>query len=91
MTMIDATSYGSNSNNENRMPYLGKVFNVSEQEIKVGTPFGGMVYIDIDSSVPSGLKFEVDVKGVVDAPYFDLGKTTNEEWEIAKEGSRSIC
>lgn len=85
MTMIDATSYGSNSNNENRMPYLGKVFNVSEQEIKVGTPFGGMVYIDIDSSVPSGLKFEVDVKGVVDAPYFDLGKTTNEEWEIAKK------
>ncbi len=85
MTMVDAEDYNYNNNIENRMPYLGKTFSISQSEIKVGTPFGGMVYIDIDDSVPSGLKLEVDVKGVVDTPYFDLGKTTEEEWKIAKD------
>ncbi|HFD8686077.1 TPA: M60 family metallopeptidase, partial [Clostridium perfringens] len=45
---------------------------------------GGMIYIDIDDSVPSGLRFEVDVKGVVDTPYYDLGRTTDEEWKKSK-------
>ena len=85
MTMVDAEDYNYNNNIENRMPYLGKTFSISQSETKVGTPFGGMVYIDIDDSVPSGLKLEVDVKGVVDTPYFDLGKTTEEEWKIAKD------
>lgn len=84
MTMVDAEEYEHNKDAENRMPYLGKTFSVSQSETKVGTPFGGMVYIEIDDSVPSGLNFEVDVKGVVDAPYFDLGKTTAEEWAVSK-------
>lgn len=85
MTLVDATEYWCNSNEENRMPYLGKTFNISQNETKVGTPFGGMVYIFIDESVPSGLNLEVDIKGVVDTPYYDLGRTTKEEWEISKD------
>ena len=56
MTIVDAVDYNYNNNIENRMPYLGKTFSVSQNETKVGTPFGGMIYIDIDDSVPSGLK-----------------------------------
>ena len=84
MTMVNAEDYNYNNNNQNRMPYLGKTFSVNESETKVGTPFGGMIYIDIDDSVPSGLRFEVDVKGVVDTPYYDLGRTTDEEWKKSK-------
>ena len=85
MTMIDAEDYTFNNNDENRMPYLGKVFSINEKETKVGTPFGGMVYLEVDDSVPSGLNLEVDVKGVVDTPYYDLGKTTSEEWKKSKD------
>ena len=84
MTMVNAEDYNYNNNNQNRMPYLGKTFSVNNSETKVGTPFGGMLYIDIDDSVPSGLRFEVDVKGVVDTPYYDLGRTTDEEWKESK-------
>lgn len=84
MTMVDAVDYNYNKGDENRMPYLGKTFSISQNETKIGTPFGGMVYLEIDDSVPSGLNFEVEVKGVVDTPYYDLGKTTYEEWKISK-------
>ena len=40
MTMVDAEEYYYNHSNENRMPYLGKTFSISETETKVGTPFG---------------------------------------------------
>lgn len=84
MNSVDATDFGVNNKDENRMPYLGKIFNINGKETKVGTPFGGMIYIDVDESVPSGLDFQVEVSGVVDAPYFQLGKTTNEEWQNIK-------
>ena len=89
MTMVDAEEYYYNHSNENRMPYLGKTFSISETETKVGTPFGGMVFIEIAESVPSGANIEVDIKGVVDTPYYDLGKTTAEE--CCKRCTRYIC
>ena len=84
MTMVNAEDFNYNNNEQNRMPYLGKTFSIKESETKVGTPFGGMVYIDIDESIPSGLKLEVDIKGVIDTPYYDLGRTTDEEWKSSK-------
>ncbi len=80
----NAEEYYYNSNDENRMPYLGKVFSITEQETNVGTPFGGMVYLEVGSNVPSGLNLEVEISGVVDAPYYDLGRTTEEEWKVAQ-------
>ena len=85
MTMVDAVEFSHNNGDENRMPYLGKRFSVTEKETKVGTPFGGMVFIEISESIPSGANIEVDIKGVVDTPYYDLGKTTAEEWKVAKD------
>ncbi len=85
MTMVDAVEFSHNNGDENRMPYLGKRFSVTERETKVGTPFGGMVFIEISESIPSGANIEVDIKGVVDTPYYDLGKTTAEEWKVAKD------
>ena len=83
--MVDAEQYSHNHGSENRMPCLGKRFSISERETKVGTPFGGMVFIEIADSIPSGTNIEVDIKGVVDTPYYDLGKTTAEEWKVAKD------
>ena len=80
MTMVDATNYTYNQGTNNRMPYLGKTFSVSERETQVGTPFGGMVFIEINSSVPSGLQ-------LVDSPYYDLGQTTSKEWKTAKDAA----
>ena len=54
MTMVNADGYAHNHGTENRMPYLGKTFSISEKETKVGTPFGGMVFIEIAESIPSG-------------------------------------
>ncbi len=85
LTQTNALEYGHNKDTENRMPYLGKTFSITENETKVGTPFGGMVYLNVDSSVPSGLNLEVEVTGAVDAPYFDLGRTTDEEWEVSQD------
>ena len=85
MTMIDATEYDYNHGKNNRMPYLGKKFSISQRETKVGTPFGGMVSVEIDAAVPSGLKCEVEVSGVVDTPYYQLDQTTAEEWKKAKK------
>ncbi len=85
MTMVDAERYSHNHGIENRMPYLGKTFSISESETKVGTPFGGMIFLNIAESVPSGANIEVDVMGVVDTPYYDLGKTTTEEWQASKD------
>lgn len=84
MTLVDALDYEHNKSDENRMPYLGKTFKISQLETKVGTPFGGMISIEIDESVPSGLNIEVNVSGVVDTPYYDLGKTTYKEWQESK-------
>lgn len=85
MTYVDAESYGYNSGSDNRMPYLSKEFSITENETKVGTPFGGLVCMEISDSIPSGLSLEVNIKGVVDTPYYDLGKTSSEEWLESRE------
>ena len=46
-----------------------------------------MVFIEIADSITSGANIEVDIKGVVDTTYYDLGKTTAEEWKVAKDAS----
>lgn len=80
----DAERYDLNNNTDNRMPYLGKTFAVNTKEVKVGTPFGGMIYAEIDDSIPSGMSLQMDITGVVDTPYYDLGRSTLEEWEIGR-------
>lgn len=86
-TMIDAEDYNENYGVNNRMSYLGKRFSVSEENTKVGTPFGGMVYLEVAESVPSGLQLEIQVTGVVDTPYYELGQTTVEEWETSRNAA----
>ena len=44
-----------------------------------------MVFIEIADSITSGANIEVDIKGVVDTTYYDLGKTTAEEWKVTKD------
>ncbi|MFN4242527.1 MAG: M60 family metallopeptidase [Tepidisphaerales bacterium] len=51
-------------------------------EERVGSPFGGLIYVD----VPAGRSGVVDVEidGAVEAPLFVLGETTAEQWQTAR-------
>lgn len=82
ITETNAEDYAKGG--KSRMPYLGYEFYANETEVKVGTPFGGMIYIQQSWNVPEGLEIPIKVTGAVDTPYYDLGRTTKEEWNIAK-------
>lgn len=82
ITETNADNYNKNNGNENRMPRLGKDFKTTSTETKVGTPFGGMVYVNL--SVEEGKTIPITVTGGVDSPYYDLGSTTLEQWKQAK-------
>jgi len=83
MVHTDALDYSHNHGTENRMPYLGKKFYPKEAVTKVGTHFGGMIFLYVAESVPQGLQLEFRITGVVDTPYYDLGQTTAAEWKEA--------
>ena len=80
----NADNYGRNNGVENRMPRLGKEFTITDTTTKVGTPFGGMVYLFCTTDTPDELTIPVTVSGAVDTPYYDLCSTTKEQWDIAK-------
>ena len=42
--------------------------------------FGGLIYVVVPRRGGRGLT-HVDIRGAVDAPYFVLGRTSNEEWQ----------
>ncbi|AQQ08702.1 hypothetical protein L21SP3_00491 [Sedimentisphaera cyanobacteriorum] len=62
-----------------RFPDITSSLNLSSNQTKAASAFGGLIYID----VPEGLKGKANImlKGAVQAPYFELGKTNNEQWE----------
>lgn len=84
LTETNADSYSKNNGKENRMPRLGKSFSMAGTQTKVGTPFGGMVYLQINTNVANGITIPVTVTGGIDTPYYDFGATTKEQWEQAK-------
>lgn len=80
----NADNYSKNNGNENRMPRLGISFTPTTTQTKMGSPFGGMIYVFIATNTPDGLTIPITVTGAVDTPYYDLGSTTNQEWDELK-------
>jgi hypothetical protein len=63
-----------------RWPSVSRLFALEGAETEVASPFGGLVYL-----VPRGDEaeaIEVELAGVVDAPFFKLGETG--DWEAAR-------
>jgi hypothetical protein len=78
----------TNTFNSKRMPYLTKTISgdiikskIQNDEFKIGSPFGGMIYIRTGGNMTSLLPFDVEIKGGVEAPIYIFGETTDEEWD----------
>lgn len=62
-----------------RMPRIDTVRDVTSNVTEIANAYGGLIYIQ----VPSGkdlAPFNVQIDGVIEAPYFVLGETTNQDW-----------
>jgi hypothetical protein len=63
-----------------RMPRVARSFSIDAEEVLVGSSFGGALYVNVGTE-QSGLgPFDVIFNNVVEAPFFILGETNNEEW-----------
>ncbi|BCM92674.1 hypothetical protein IAD21_04556 [Abditibacteriota bacterium] len=62
-----------------RSPEVSRTFPLSSATTEVGNPFGGLVYV----VVPEGLtgQINVTISGAVEAPLFELGKTSVADWK----------
>lgn len=62
-----------------RAPEISRAFPLTAASTEVANPFGGLVYL----VVPDGLTGEsnVSVSGAVEAPLFELGKTSVADWK----------
>ena len=62
------------------MPYQQLTFEIGQTEIQVGSPHGGLIMFN----APAGTQWtgdqNIEVNGAVQAPYFVLGQTTNDDW-----------
>ncbi|MCA9260612.1 MAG: M60 family metallopeptidase, partial [Planctomycetales bacterium] len=64
-----------------RLPFgVARSFDINAATVRVGSAFGGAIYVDVGKT-PAGLgEVVLNVAGAVAAPRFVLGRTTNEEW-----------
>ncbi len=63
----------------NRLPWIRSYFSFTEnREYTIGTPFGGLLYIDPGTSYD---KVKITVRGAVETPHYILGVTTPEYFD----------
>jgi len=67
-----------------RPPSIDRVFPMTAARLTVGNAYGGLIYIDVkpakESSGSKATPLKVEITGAAPAPYFVLGKTTDQEW-----------
>lgn len=63
-----------------RMPLIVRNDPLNETTTRTANPFGGLVYITCPPNAEA-FSGEVSITNAVAAPYFILGKTTDEEWK----------
>lgn len=62
-----------------RAPQIDRVFAMNRGVIRVGTAFGGLIYVVVPDDAPLR-KIRVKFGGAARAPYFVLGKTDVKQW-----------
>ncbi len=70
-----------------RMPKVIGEFPIESESMQIATPFGGAIYIATGKTPLDLPSFEVSFSGIVEAPYFVLGQTSDAEWV---EGIRDL-
>lgn len=63
-----------------RMPLIVRSDLLTSVKNRVASAFGGLIYITCPPNAPVW-DSEITIKDAVAAPYFVLGKTTDEEWK----------
>ena len=63
-----------------RYPDVSSSFKLNSPQMKVASPFGGLIYVDVPKS-GENRTIEVTIKGAVNSPYYVLGETTDKQWE----------
>lgn len=66
----------------NRVPDIAREFSIRNGFAECASAFGGLIYID-NTKPKVGLS-SVMIEGVVEAPRFVLGVTTNEQWKVLR-------
>ena len=75
---------GSKRDAWKRWPVLTNARALDRRSVEMANPFGGPIYIEIpgrDEWARSRDRVRVEIVGAVEAPFFELGKTTKAEWE----------
>lgn len=62
-----------------RAPEITRTFALSGSETKAANAFGGLVYLTVPEKSKLGV-VEIEIDGAIEAPLFQLGKTTTANW-----------
>jgi hypothetical protein len=61
-----------------RVPEISREWKLDRAEVKVASPFGGLIYIDVPGKLSGDAAFTI--AGAVESPKFVLGQTTRDQW-----------
>lgn len=64
-----------------RVPEITRVFEIREREFEVANAFGGLVYVVTEKSPSKPIEVEISFANVIEAPWFRLGVTSDDEWK----------
>ncbi len=67
-----------------RWPIITNTRALDKRSVELANPFGGPIYIEIPSREEWARerdRVRVEIVGAVEAPFFELGKTTKAEWD----------
>ena len=62
-----------------RVPQMVRRFPITEVQTTAASSLGGLIFIDVPDAARSQ-KIDVTIKGAVEAPFYQHGVTTNDEW-----------
>ena len=63
-----------------RLPRIVRRFPINAVHTNAASSLGGLIYIDVPAAGPAR-KIELTIAGAVEAPYYQLGVTTAEDWK----------
>lgn len=69
-----------------RFPLISRAFALQAGPTPIANAFGGPIFVNVKLAGASATieNFSLSFAGAVEAPYFELGKTTAEEWKKAR-------
>ncbi|MBN2842260.1 MAG: M60 family metallopeptidase, partial [Sedimentisphaerales bacterium] len=67
-----------------RMPEISTSTLLKDNNNIAANAFGGLIYIEVPGRIAGG-KIDITISNAVQAPYFVLGQTTNQQWQQIRQ------